>query len=416
MLLSAWEDLFQHTPFSLPFFSDFVYFLYGVPILLAISTPAENARLPIFIWIDGLQAVLTACLVYIAIFSVAPFTAGVGQSISLHALMLTYDFENLLLAVAATLRLLSQPKGSDERVFYQILGTFLWVYAISAVIYNHISSLTEGHSLDVLVDVPFLVVAALAISSSKEQLRPAQVTAKKPLALFIDNFSPIFYTLALSSLGLAIIRAHFYLGVATVILALSVYGVRVVTLQLRYMQSQQALQKARDRLEGLSLHDALTKVPNRRCFDETLAAEWLRALRKRHPISLLFIDIDYFKALNDAYGHLYGDQCLIRIAAAMNSVVIRSGDLLARYGGEEFAVILPDTGRGGVELVASKLRDAVRSLRIKNETSIGNFTTISIGAVYEEFPQTNSPLGLIEAADRALYRAKLNGRDRVELS
>jgi diguanylate cyclase (GGDEF)-like protein len=131
---------------------------------------------------------------------------------------------------------------------------------------------------------------------------------------------------------------------------------------------------------------------------------------------LLLIDIDFFKALNDAYGHLYGDQCLVEIAAAMQSVVTRSGDLLARYGGEEFAVILPGTGRSGAELLASKLHDVIRSLRIKNETSIGSFATVSIGAACEESPQTGSVLGLIEAADSALYRAKLNGRDRVEVS
>jgi diguanylate cyclase (GGDEF)-like protein len=414
MLLSAWEDLLQHTPLSLAFASDFVYFLYGVPVLLAISTPAENARLPVFIWIDGLQALLSVCLVYITIFSVVPFTPGVSQPISIHALTLSYDFENLVLAVAGTLRLLSQPKASDEGLFYRILSTFLWVYVITAAIYNHF--LTEEHLLGILVDVPFLILTAFAIASSKESLLPAQVVPKKSLALFIDYSSPIFYALALSSLGLVVIRAHFYLGAASVILTLAFYGARVVTLQLRYMQSQQALQKARDRLEDLSLRDGLTNVANRRSFDLTLTAEWHRAVRKRHPISLLLIDIDFFKALNDSYSHSYGDQCLVRIATAMQSVIVRSGDLLARYGGEEFAVILPGTGGRGAEVVASRLHKVVHSLRIKNETSIGKFATVSIGAAFEDSPQANSPIGLIEAADRALYRAKLNGRDRVELS
>jgi diguanylate cyclase (GGDEF)-like protein len=413
IILSAWEDFFQHIPLSLAFFSDFIYFLYGVPVLLAISTPAENARLPVFIWLDGLQALLTACLVYIAIFSFVPFASGISQPVSLHAMALRYDFENLILAAAATLRFLSQPKASDERLFYRILGVFLWVYAISAAIYNH--SLIAGHSLDILVDIPFLVLTAFAISSSKESLRPAQVAAQKPLALFIDNSSPIFYALALSSLGLAVIRAHFYLGVASVILTLAIYGVRVVTLQLRYMQSQQALQKARDRLEDLSLRDALTNVANRRSFDQTLAAEWHRAVRKQSPISLLLIDIDFFKALNDRYGHPAGDQCLIDIAAAMQSVIVRSGDLLARYGGEEFAVILSGTGRNGAELVASRLHKVVRSLRIRNETALEDFVTVSIGAASEDSPQAVSPSGLIEAADGALYRAKEKGRDRIEL-
>lgn len=170
------------------------------------------------------------------------------------------------------------------------------------------------------MDVPFLFVAAFAISPSTETLRPSHGKANSSLAIFIDNSSPVFYTLALSSLGLSVIRTHFYLGVATVILTLGAYGVRVVTLQLRFTQSQQALQKARDRLENLSLRDALTGVPNRRCFDQTFAAEWQRTLRKQQPIALLLIDIDYFKTLNDSYGHVYGDQCLVAIAAAMTSL------------------------------------------------------------------------------------------------
>jgi diguanylate cyclase (GGDEF)-like protein len=322
---------------------------------------------------------------------------------------------DLALAGAATLRLLAQPKKGEERSFHQILCSFLWAYVVFAGIYNHVSAVTEGHSLDLLVDVPFLVLAAATIFPLAQRQEPTQWVPKKPLALFINNSSPIFYTLALSALGLAIVRPHFYIGIIPIILALVVYGIRVITLQGRYMQSQQALQLARDRLEEISLRDGLTNVANRRRFDQTLASEWNRAVRMQHPKSLLLIDIDYFKTLNDRYGHPSGDQCLIAVAAAMQSVLTRSGDLLARYGGEEFAVILPATGGSGAELVASTMR-AVRSLRIKNETSMGDFTTVSIGTTVEEFPQTWSPASLIEAADRALYKAKLNGRDRIEHS
>ena len=136
----------------------------------------------------------------------------------------------------------------------------------------------------------------------------------------------------------------------------------------------------------------------------------------QHALALLLIDIDHFKNLNDCYGHRSGDQCLVEIAAALQSVLPRSGDLLARYGGEEFAVILPATSMDGAQVVAGRMQAAVRSLNIQNETPIGNFATVSIGIAVYEFPQAGSPAILIEASDRALYKAKQNGRNRIELS
>jgi diguanylate cyclase (GGDEF)-like protein len=131
-------------------------------------------------------------------------------------------------------------------------------------------------------------------------------------------------------------------------------------------------------------------------------------------LSLLLIDIDHFKALNDHYGHPYGDECLIEVAAAMQSVLVRGGDLLARYGGEEFAVILPATNSHGAEAIASHMRDAVRALRLEHEGFHGGLVSISIGIASADLPQDESPRLLIKASDEALYRAKLNGRDRIE--
>ena len=236
------------------------------------------------------------------------------------------------------------------------------------------------------------------------------------MTLFIENASPIFYTLALLLLGIVVVRSHFYLGISAIVAAITVYGIRTTVLQSRYLRSQQALQEARDRLEEISLKDGLTNIANRRCFDRMLEEEWKRAVRMQHSLGLLLIDIDFFKNLNDRHGHRSGDQCLIEIAAVLHSVLPRSGDLLARYGGEEFAVILPGTNLDGAQSVADRMRVAVRSLSIQNETSIGNFTTVSIGIAVYEFPQTGSPAVLVEASDRALYMAKQNGRNRIELS
>jgi diguanylate cyclase (GGDEF)-like protein len=415
MLLSAWEELFQHISATIAFFSDFVFFLYGVPILLAISSPAEEQRIPLFVWLDGIQIILTAYLTYITLFAVVPFTTRTIHPISELLLMFVYNVENLVLACASTLRVLAQPKQGEEKRFFQILCSFLWAYAVCAGIYNYESSIADEHTLvDLLAVLPFLFLAVAALLPMARQVEIAPAASKRPITLFIDNASPIFYTLALLALGITLVRPHFYIGITAIIVALAVYGIRTTTLQSRYMQAQQALQVARDRLEEMSLKDGLTNVANRRCFDQILELEWNRAIRTQEPLSLLLIDIDYFKNLNDRYGHRYGDQCLVEVAAALQSTLPRAGDLLARYGGEEFAVVLSATNFNGAKSVADRMQEAVRSLSLQNETAIGHFATVSIGIAVYEFPQAGSPTALVEASDRALYMAKRKGRNRIE--
>jgi diguanylate cyclase (GGDEF)-like protein len=239
-------------------------------------------------------------------------------------------------------------------------------------------------------------------------------TQRKPLALYIDNASPIFFTLALLALGAALVRQHFYIGMSGIVLALAAYGIRATFLQSRYMQAQQELQTARDLMEKISLTDSLTGVANRRCFDRTLDVEWRRAVRRRSPLSLLMIDVDYFKNLNDRYGHRYGDTCLIEIAQALQSALPRSADLLARYGGEEFAVILSATDHHGADIVACRMQERIRAVHLDNETPIGESVTISIGIATYEFPNEGSSASFVEEADGALYLAKRLGRNRTE--
>ena len=417
MSLAAWEDLSAHVPLSVAYFSDFIYFLYCVPILLVISWPTESERIPLFLWLDGLQAAITACLVYVTFFSVLPFMQHQQvQSMPVSLLAETFTIENLVLAFVATLRLLTSSGTVEERRFYQVLTGFLWTYAICANWYNHMVVVLDGQVglYDLLPTVPFLLLAVLVLVVPVEEKGAVRSSRASLLAQFIDNASPVFYTLALLALGIALVRRHFYLGMVSIVIALVIYAVRTTLLQGFYIRSQRALREARDELEELSLQDGLTGVANRRCFDQVMDEEWRRAIRMKHVLSLLLIDLDHFKSLNDRYGHRAGDACLVRVAEALCAALPRSGDLLARYGGEEFGAILVGTGREGAEVVAEAMLAAVRALRVENESAALGIATISVGIATAE-PRVGESAGeLVEASDRALYRAKAKGRDRVE--
>lgn len=173
------------------------------------------------------------------------------------------------------------------------------------------------------------------------------------------------------------------------------------------------LKRQTDLLRKLAARDGLTGAFNRRSFDERIAQEVRRHRRLAGSLALAMIDIDCFKAYNDRYGHLQGDDCLRLVAQAIEGAARRPGDMLARYGGEEFALILPGTDASGTSHVAGMLCECVRQLRIPHAaSSVRDIVTISVGiAAAPAAPCT--PVALIGAADRALYRAKATGRDRA---
>jgi diguanylate cyclase (GGDEF)-like protein/PAS domain S-box-containing protein len=170
-------------------------------------------------------------------------------------------------------------------------------------------------------------------------------------------------------------------------------------------------QAQRDRL--MAATDGLTKVANRRCFDERLQSEWPSLIQGKQLLSLILLDVDYFKQYNDCYGHQAGDICLVQVAASAARVVKRSSDLLARYGGEEFAVILPNTDAAGAMAVAESIRQAIRDLGIPHQQSdVSSIVTVSMGIATVIPTRGTSPDELVALADRALYAAKRQGRDR----
>lgn len=171
-----------------------------------------------------------------------------------------------------------------------------------------------------------------------------------------------------------------------------------------------------NRLDTLARLDGLTGIANRREFDRCLAIAWETAFRRREPLALIMIDVDHFKAFNDRYGHLAGDDCLREIAHAIERTMSRPGYLAARYGGEEFVVVLPATDAAGARAVAGAIRRAIRNVAIRHDDGIGSgLVTVSLGiavcAPLSELQQDD----LIRIADEALYAAKRAGRDRLVL-
>ncbi|MGA2532192.1 MAG: diguanylate cyclase [Candidatus Aminicenantales bacterium] len=217
----------------------------------------------------------------------------------------------------------------------------------------------------------------------------------------------------------------FFIG-ANILGMLACYSIeryaRADFLMARLLQEEQEkvrrvnkeLKERNEELKGLAEFDDLTRIPNRRMFEQELKRGWRRMVRTSHPLTLLLCDVDSFKAFTDTYGHQAGDECLVKIAVAVQGSARRPGDYAARYGGEEFAVILQDTGIEGAQYVAERICQTVRNLGIVHAGStVAKTVTISVGAATIQPTHEREPEALVRKADECLYQAKGEGRNRV---
>jgi diguanylate cyclase (GGDEF)-like protein/PAS domain S-box-containing protein len=179
-------------------------------------------------------------------------------------------------------------------------------------------------------------------------------------------------------------------------------------------KTEQRLVEMQSKLETLSFEDGLTGAANRRMFDKRLAVEWDNGVRTRQPLSLILLDLDHFKQFNDHYGHLQGDDCLIRIAGVLKTVGNRPRDVVARYGGEEFVLLLPDTDEAGVARIAERCQQVIAELAINHAGSeCSTVITASLGVGTRVPDASATPMGMLEAVDKLLFHAMKFGRNRV---
>jgi diguanylate cyclase (GGDEF)-like protein/PAS domain S-box-containing protein len=179
-------------------------------------------------------------------------------------------------------------------------------------------------------------------------------------------------------------------------------------------KTEEKLVTLQKELEELSFKDGLTGVANRRMFDSILEREWANAQRHNQPLSLIMLDIDYFKQYNDHYGHIQGDDCLKRVGQALGSAATRARDFFARFGGEEFVLVLPETDEKSAAKIAERCRSLIFKEQIPHENSpVSQILTVSIGVGTMIPTHADEAVAFIEEVDRRLYQAKQSGRNCI---
>jgi signal transduction histidine kinase/ActR/RegA family two-component response regulator len=233
--------------------SDFFFFAYGIPVMLAICARSTDADLRIFAWLDGAQALIAAMLAYLQLFSVVPSHAH-PEAITATNLMYLSDAENLILVGAVTLRFFSNPSPARRR-FYQTLSCYLWVNGIVALI---ISDVGVKHSWrngvqDAAWGMPYLaLMGSMALRRKTPVDQGERSSGQRTVGLLIDNLSPVLFTLAITLMGVEIAPKHPWLGFVCISAAVAIYGVRAAVLQVRYARSQEELTKAMTAAEQAS--------------------------------------------------------------------------------------------------------------------------------------------------------------------
>ncbi len=370
-----------------------LYVLYAVPLVFILAR-ARSERTSISL-IDATLAALLGVLFFV---HTGFFADRVDvDDAALENMRYMFDIQNLCIAVFSIVRWLAADTA-EWRSLFRALALYAVGYLLAAGYINHFSSEDSfGAYNDLLIDLPFLILAWSAVRS----VRASSFAPSPRLSRLVQAGGPMILPLLLLVIGTLVVDHARALAVTGFVVATLGFGLRSMLLQIGLLEHQAAL-------DQLARQDGLTGVANRRQFDAVLQSEWSRACRSGGGLGLLLVDIDHFKAFNDAHGHPAGDRCLQIVAACLQANVRRAGDCLARYGGEEFAVIVPEAGLDDMATLAETLRLAVAGLALPEGP-----VSISIGVGFLQPSNTRDARQLLADADAALYAAKHAGRNRV---
>jgi len=397
---------------------DFIYVSAIVPFLIAFSITRAAQPVRAVSVLNFTQIALALGLAWILLdgTTLSPARAAIvmGRICAAAA---------VLLGAMGVLRLCCSVEEEEKRCF-RTINILLWSYLpveLGLDYLSHYRGLPSGTLFDLLWSVPFALAGWNALTLPLDKADPQPAPQRSRPRLLLESLCPLLLTAAIFALAATVIPQHRAMGLAAVFLLLVVQGFQAAMVQANYLVShnllldrEQKLRTANAALEQLTLLDPLTGVSNRRAFDHAFAAAWRRALRRHHPLALLLVDVDYFKAINDLHGHAFGDECLIALARAMDAEAHRPDDLLARLGGEEFILLLPETSTEGAFLVARRLHESIRKLALVNDASpFDQLLTISVGIAICVPTPGMQPAAAFEAADQALYSAKDQGRNRT---
>lgn len=407
----AWHQVVQRADPSVALPYAFLLALRGVPWVLALMQTSATRAWRHKRWFDFAQGGLFALLLLLAMFpALLPGAAGAapraGGEIDAYR-----DLEHVLLAVLALAAIPIQPT-LRERAFARVVAGLLVSYLVTALVVNHwvIDGFAPapGSPVFLAVDLPLLVFTWMA--TAREGADGARVPTFASRVL--QGLMPGLLTLGMLVVAFDIAARVAWAGMALGVLALALYALRSAVTHALYQGANRELSGHQQTLLDLAHRDPLTHLPNRRHFEQHMRQEAEAVLQAGEPVALLFVDVDAFKAYNDALGHLAGDACLRRVAAAMAAALQRSGDTIARYGGEEFVAVLRNIDHAGARTVAERLRQAVRTAAIAHPGAPAGIVTVSIGVAHD-MRGSDTLQDLFANADAALYNAKATGRDRV---